>query len=90
MSNDSNEILSQDLMDRVAELEASLEETLPNYKVHLRDIHKMLMENPVQATLLPESAIATIVSGLSSLRGEALIPAKKAAISPKKLSLDDF
>ena len=56
--------LAEQVKEKIASLQSALLESNPRLPVILRDIHKQLKEDPEVVTLLDESEIAIVVSGL--------------------------
>lgn len=70
---------------RCAELEQKLQESTPEYKVILKDLHEKIRETPELLYALDDSQIAIIVAGLSKFTGIAISEAKsKEKISKKQ------
>jgi small nuclear ribonucleoprotein (snRNP)-like protein len=77
---------------KIAELTAALNASVPGYAGLLKDIHKLVLNNPTQATLLSEDQIRAVVNGyekysnvqLASL-SESKSP-KSATAAAKKLA----
>jgi hypothetical protein len=78
------------LKDKVEELKAALLERHPRMPVLLREIHSALLKQPENVTLLEESEIAVIVSGLKIQTDTefASIVTKAAPSATKKLKND--
>ena len=82
-----------ELKDKLAQLEESLLNTLPNMPTLLRDIHKQLKSDPNIVTMLSDEDCATIVKGLKHQTKvnitEAII-AKKPKKALKNMTVDDL
>lgn len=78
---------------KMAELEQSLENDLPNYQMLLATIHKEIAEQPEIVYKLNDEQIATIITGLGKIHKVEITDVKdKKPITRKmgtKLSEDD-
>ena len=73
------------IRDRMAELEESLNNSIPGFEHILSDIHKSLRDDPEIVTLLDPEEIAIIVRGLSAHANTVITTAKtKPKASRKK------
>ena len=91
------ETTSFQLKEKVASLAEAILEKHPKMPTLLREIHTTLKQYPEQVTLLDESDIATIVSGLSVQTNTAFAQsatkpaaAKSLANQIKSLGVDAF
>lgn len=89
MSFTPHEIISH----KIAELQVSVQSSLPNMPTLLRDIHNNLRNDPEIVTLLTPPEVAIIVSGLSkqtqtTITTQVLSGSKGKSL--KKISVDDI
>lgn len=81
-----------DVQMKIAELQSAILASHPSMPTLLREIHATLKADPETVTLLSETEIGTIVSGLQTFTGSFITA--KASAAPRKalksLSADDL
>ncbi len=95
MTNTANvpESTVLEIKTKLAELETSLLESLPNMPVILRDIHKQLKADPNVVTILSDDDCALIVNGLKQQTQTEIVAAavkSKPKKSLKSMGVDDL
>lgn len=89
MSN-SNEI-PQELQFKISELQNAILTMHPTLPILLRDINRILKEDPAVVTILSEEDIATVVNGLKiQTKTEITQAAMKKKTSLKNVGLADL
>lgn len=66
---------------KMRELEAQLEQQVPEFSLTLKQIHQHLAKDPASVTILSEEEIGTIVSGLERHSGITIVAGKAAGKS---------
>lgn len=93
ISSPNSEALHADLIAKIENLQAAILSAHPTLPSLLRQIHGVLKENPAVVTLLDDTQIGVIVSGLKKQTKTELVSAslkKTSAKSLKNASLDDL
>lgn len=84
--------VSQDLVDKILDLQYALQKELPTYESLLHTIHRNLANDPDTVHLLTDEQIGIIVAGLSKKTGVAItkeLVAKKVK-GPKNVTTADI
>ena len=85
--------LSEQISEKILQLQESLLSQHPQMPTLLRDIHKTLKDNPDCVTLLEESEVAIIVEGLKKQTATEIATATikaKSTRALKSLTLADL
>ena len=77
-------LISQEILDNIAELRQSLDAELPDSIRILRHIHKQLVACPETVYLLSDEQVATCLDVLLPASREQITPSKPAPKTPKK------
>lgn len=77
---------------RMAELQESLEKSLPNFPTLLRDIHIKLRDDPEQVAILSDEELGIIVKGLERHGNLTIVNSTTVKNRAKKtpISADDL
>lgn len=77
---------------KIAELQDALLQSHPRMPILLRDIHKILKDDPANVTILSEEDISIIVSGLKRQTATEISAStlKKSSKSLSKTTADDL
>lgn len=79
---------SEQVINRIAELQAALQQALPSYESLLHQIHVGLAKDPDIIHLLNEEQVGTVCAGLSKKKNIVIATASKSkstTVSGKKL-----
>lgn len=79
----STEFNYQDVVGKIQELQAALDERLPGFPLLLRDIHNTLRQDPEVTTLLTDEEISVIVKGLETHAAVTIVDSKAKKASSR-------
>lgn len=82
-----------EVREKLAQLEQQLTEAVPNMATNLRDIHRILKQDPDCVTLLSEEECSILVRGLKKQTNTTIATkvAKKSTKKPmSKMTVDDL
>lgn len=82
--------IPQELQMKIAELQDAILTVHPRLPILLKDIHKMLKDDPAVVTVLGEDEIATIVTGLKRQTATEITQATLKKKVKTSVSLDDL
>lgn len=84
--------IPQELQFKIASLQEAILSSHPTLPILLRDIHKILKEDPAVVTVLSEEDISTVVTGLKKQTATEITQAtlKKTTKSLSKTTVDDL
>lgn len=91
-STQSTQSIPLELQMKISSLQSAILESHPTMPLLLRDIHKILKEDPAVVTILSEEEICAIVTGLKKQTATEITQAtlKKSTKSLSKTSADDL